>query len=195
LLLKHGDVFSPLPAASAAMLKRLVSLGIIGEVPDKPLVLLPLLEGNAPESQRLSLYQKGRLTTLNADLLARAIPGVVADSRPFITDFRIARPKDWRDVYQYTPQGALIGWRRYAEGKTFDFTAEGLLITARDARGRCAVASAVDYQLSQPNESRSPWDWAPMRFTPSSRTIRYAYADDNDLVGKPLAGAEQLPNR
>jgi hypothetical protein len=111
--------------------------------------LMPLRGGNAPLSERLTRYERSMIERLNMVLLSRILfPGVVSGEwRRNYVDFRIASLKEWRDVYQYTPDGELLGWRRYGPDGREEFNAEGLLVEDKDAQGRCLKARVVKYEL------------------------------------------------
>jgi hypothetical protein len=173
-----------LPGA-AALRRRLEALGIVREGAGGPLELLPLLPGQAPAPERLSPYQKGQLERFHAELLASSIAGLAHSWRPYLADFRLTRAKDWRDVYAYAG-GRLSGWTRYTPAGKFEFTADGLVILTRDAKGRCLTGSPVQYQFTPPGDKRPPWDWPPMSFISQPRLVTYEYANDSDLIGKPV---------
>jgi co-chaperonin GroES (HSP10) len=62
-------------------------------------------------------------------------------------DKRLTTDKHWRDVYQYDGD-RLVGWKRYHTGVkpvVVEFTAEGWLVLAKDAKGRPTKASTVIY--------------------------------------------------
>lgn len=58
-----------------------------------------------------------------------------------LLDFR----KDWRDEYRYAGDGKLAGWTRIRGDHREEFTADGLLILAKDPQGRPAATCKVRY--------------------------------------------------
>ena len=108
----------------------------------------PVREGTSPLSERLTRFEKGSIARLNAALLARVVfPRILRDNwRENYVDTRLYSTQDWRDVYRYAPDGAPLGWTRYLKDGVEEFTAEGLLIVEKDARGRCVKARPVRYE-------------------------------------------------
>ncbi|MBN2320575.1 MAG: hypothetical protein JXR49_15965 [Acidobacteria bacterium] len=130
----------------------LLSYGVAEDSGGGSFRLLPLRKGNTPLEERLTRYEKSVIERLNMVLLSRIVfPGIVSgDWRRNYVDFRIASVKEWRDVYQYSSDGELLGWRRYRPEGIREFNAEGLLVEEKDAQGRCLKARVVKYELEPP---------------------------------------------
>lgn len=63
-----------------------------------------------------------------------------------VFDARLTDGKPWRDVYEYSPAKELTGWtRHYTDGRTQQYTPEGLLILERNARGMPFRTAKVEY--------------------------------------------------
>ncbi|HEY2573421.1 MAG TPA: hypothetical protein VGH65_05100, partial [Verrucomicrobiaceae bacterium] len=58
-------------------------------------------------------------------------------SKPAFVDARLTSPKPWRDLHHYDAQGKWTGWTRMANGKEYEFNAEGRLLP--DGAGGRAV--------------------------------------------------------
>ena len=134
----------------------------------------------------MSVHQRGQLTRFHSELLAGAIPGLAHSYRPFLADFRLTRPKDWGDVYAYTPDGQLRGWTRHLEEGGKEFNVDGLLVLTRDAKGRCSTALPVKYQFIPLAEKHPPWDWPPVRFTAQAKVVTCEYRNDADITGRAV---------
>ena len=134
-------------AELATVRASLASLGVLRQSADG-FEINSVRQGNAPLSERLTRFEKGQLARLNAMLLARVVfPRILRDVwRVNYVDTRLDSPKEWRDVYHYGPDGALIGWTRYLKDGVEEFNADGLLIIEKDAQGRCVKAQPVRYQ-------------------------------------------------
>jgi hypothetical protein len=121
--------------------KKLVDLGIISGGKKGALVFRPARGGDS--SERLTVYERAFVEHFHAVALANlVVPGVVqAVFHTNFVDQRLTTPKLWRDVYRPNQ-----GWTRYADGKSFEFTAEGLLVTEKDEKGRVVKARTVIYR-------------------------------------------------
>lgn len=85
---------------------------------------------------------------------------VAADGRPLAIDYDTPRAdpasldpllfalRDWRDVYDYGPDGALTGWTRARGGALSHFTADGARVVARDATGAVTATEPVTYPIT-----------------------------------------------
>jgi hypothetical protein len=184
--LRQHTSFPSLPPGAEAQRKRLIALGIVRETNAPLFELLPLLDGKAPAAERLSKWQRAQLARFHAEVLASALPGVAHEYRPWLTDFRLALPKAWRDVYRYAGKGEPTGWKRYEESGSTDFTLDGFAVFGRDLLGRPVSASPVLYQIGPPGEKRPVWEWPPMTFKTLPQFVRYEYASDGDFVGRAM---------
>ena len=134
-------------AAIESIRKSLASFGVLRQS-SAGFELNPARQGSEPLSERLTRFEKEQLARLNAALLARVVfPKVLQDAwRANYVDARLDSVKEWRDVYNYAPDGMLLGWTRYTKEGVEEFNAEGLLIVEKDAEGRYVKARAVRYQ-------------------------------------------------
>lgn len=67
-------------------------------------------------------------------------------NRKNYTDPIIALPRNWKDVYQYSPTGTLLGWQRLVDGKPVaEFTPAGKRIVKRNADGTPSATVPVRY--------------------------------------------------
>jgi hypothetical protein len=122
--------------------------GVAVETGNALIRLEPLRSGTAPLTVRLTKYEKSLVEQINMVLLSRILfPDIViGDWRRNFVDPRIATVKQWRDVYQYTADGELTGWRRYRKEGILEFNAEGLLVVKKDRQGRCLKGRVVRYE-------------------------------------------------
>jgi len=123
------------PAADAKAVtdarERLVRGGVLAGDDSAGWRLTPLLDGNAPPSDRLSSSQRNRLEWFNIELMKRLLyPGTLrlAFTRDFVPNNLTAPAKTWRDVYHYDDTGRLTGWTRYDGEKTANFTPDGKVV-------------------------------------------------------------------
>lgn len=95
-------------------------------------------------------------------------------------------PKDWRDEFQYTSSGQLLGWTRVRGDKKEQFTADGALVTKTDEKGRPVEARKVRY-LPQAEKNK------PTRLIQqvTDEIVRYQYDSPDDRVGRPVESKEQ----
>ena len=63
--------------------------------------------------------------------------------------------RDWRDEYRYNEAGELAGWTRIRGDSKEEFTAQGLLIVAKDAKGRPTKARRVRY-IAKARKNQTP---------------------------------------
>lgn len=189
LFLDHAATFAPLPASAEAQRKRLIALGVVSETTAPLFVPLPL-EGLG--AGRLSDWQHAQLARFHGDLLAALLPGVTHQWYPFLVDYRLTFPKEWRDVYHYSAAGPCTGWTRHTATGPQDFTPDGLAVLACDPLGRCSSASPVQYQVApQDAKPRPPWECPPMSYTIQPRIVTYEYLNDADRLGRAV---EELPS-
>jgi hypothetical protein len=129
--------------------KKLVELGIIVNGPNQSMLFQPARSGKGDALTRLSAFERAMLDEFNGHLLNELIlPGLIqARFHRNVVDKRLTTDKHWRDVYQYDGD-RLVGWKRYHTGVkpvVVEFTAEGWLVLAKDAKGRPTKASTVIY--------------------------------------------------
>ena len=138
--------------------------------------LNPVRRGSDPLPERLTRFEKGYLERLNAALLARVVfPSILRDVwRTNYVDDRLDSPKEWRDVYNYAPDGTPLGWKRYLRDGIEEFNAEGLLIIEKDAQGRSVKAQPVRYEKVS----------GSIKATPTGDIRTYRYSGPADWKGK-----------
>jgi hypothetical protein len=143
--------------------------------------LKPLIAGEAPFVERLTRYEQGLVERLNAVALSGLLfPGIIQSGwRENYVDYRIASSKEWRDIYRYSPDGTMTGWRRYQPAGITEFNAEGLMVVDKDAQGRCLRGRVVRYELEpdkrDPNNRRTK---AKLVATEAMREYEYKGTDD-----------------
>jgi len=101
------------------------------------------------------------------------------NSKECYTDLALVTPASWTDAYHYDAKGNLLGWTRTRKDKTEEFTRHGALVAKKDAKGRPIEANLVRYVRKQ----KSPMDWPVLEQEPTTVTLVYAYASDDDLLG------------
>jgi len=153
----NEDILTPLVESSGndalkkfrEVRKLLLSYGVAEDAGGSSFRLKSVREGNAPLPERLTRYEQSMVERMNMVLLSRVLFPVAVDGdwRRNYVDFRIASVKEWRDVYEYSPDGNLLGWLRYSPEKVQEFNREGLLVEKKDSEGRCIRARAVKYEL------------------------------------------------
>lgn len=77
----------------------------------------------------------------------RAVDYAAAATKDNYVDPAIDCRRDWRDEFQYDVAGRLLGWTRRRGEQREEFTADGRLITKRDAEGRPAETRPVRYRI------------------------------------------------
>jgi hypothetical protein len=92
-------------------------------------------------------------------------------------DARLASEKGWRDVYRYSPDGVLIGWRRFQSEGIAEFNAEGLMVLEKDSQGRCLRARVVQYETEPRGSSKR------VKMVPTETTRSYEYSGPGDWKG------------
>jgi len=165
------------PTYYRGILNNLNLMGILANGTKSPLVFKLLQPGG-------TAYEKMLIQRANAALLTEGIlPKILkAEIVNNFVDQRLATPRFWRDVYHYDDKGNYGGWTRYGAEKTLEFNADGLLILAKDDRGRCSKAATVRY-VRDPritpgiNEN-------PLRMMVLDRNVTYEYSGPDDRQGK-----------
>lgn len=97
------------------------------------------------------------------------------------TDPVLSLAKRWTDVYNYAPDGTLLGWDRTRGNTTESFTADGLKVLTRDARDRPLSACYVEYLPRSTAGTGTSLPELIQSDTP--RTVTYTYASPDDLRG------------
>lgn len=156
--------------------RKMVNFGLAAE--GEELRLTPLLPG------RFTAYERSLLAQLNLAAIVNLILPNVAAARwdTLYTDPRLSLPKDWRDVYRHAPDGTVLGWRRYDNGKVTDFLAGGLMVLSRDKLGRPLTVRATEYHRDTPPAGTEA-QWARLLYRPTGPTRTVRYAGDEDRVG------------
>ena len=139
--------------------------------------LNPVRKETAPLSERLTRFEKKYVERLNAALLAHIVfPRILRDTWSVnYVDARLDSQKDWRDVYNYAPDGTPLGWTRYMKDSVEEFNAEGLQIIEKDSLGRCIKARFVRYAKASgsikttPTETIRTYSYSGSSFLPISR--------------------------
>ncbi|HPD14383.1 MAG TPA: putative Ig domain-containing protein [Planctomycetota bacterium] len=167
---------------------ELVKLGLLRPEGDG-FVLSPAIAGPKPPAERLTRFERSKLEWLNIAILQHLLyPGTLnrRPQRNFVCVF-LATPKTWRDLYHYDGQGRLTGWTRTEGTEAKEFTADGALITKKDALGRALEARTVAY-VTEGGERINRVLQQKL-----GDTIRhYEYADDKDRIGR-VARTEKAP--
>lgn len=113
------------------------------------------------------------------------------DGRPADIDYAAGPPdglradpaifprRGWRDSFDYDDDGAFLGWTRRRGGDEVRFTAHGLQLRRRDARGRPFSAEAVRHVVVQHE------DGLRVRPTRTGQIFQYRYAGAEDRIGTP----------
>jgi hypothetical protein len=65
--------------------------------------------------------------------------------------------REWQDQYRYEDNGSLLGWTRYRKGNVDEqeFTADGLLVVAKNNDGSPAETTAVRYLVRKSKGDRA----------------------------------------
>ena len=177
------------PAPKKALLDAtndLAKEGILNNLPQvqnlreaNQYTLTPVL-GGSPAAERLTKFERNRIEWLNIAILRDVVyPGLI--NRRFQRNYAnplLATPKSWRDVYHHDSQNRLIGWTRYEGAERKDFTADGALITKKDALGRALEARTVDYAVE--SDGRRP---KGLKQQPGDTIRFYRYDSDADRIG------------
>lgn len=126
----------------AAVLGPFAALGLIRQEADGRWSPTPVHPGRPP-----TVYERFLLARLNTCVMSRVVfPEFFHDRfRVHFVDPRLSMIKGWRDVFQYGPDGGLVGWTRYGAGERHEFTADGRLVVEKDDDGRVVRAEEVVY--------------------------------------------------
>ncbi len=90
--------------------------------------------------------------------------------------------KSWKDLYEYDPQGHLIGWyRTRVSGQPEHFTHKGHKVLETDKQSRPVKACAVQYMPRQTGVEGAP---PALACVDTPQLFTYSYADAADKVGK-----------
>ena len=177
-------------AAVETARRRLAGFGLLKDAAGDAFDLRPARDGPDPATARLTAFEKGLVEQFNGQVLGRVIfAGTVNFStRRNYVDPRIATPKSWRDVYQYSPTGECLGWTRYDGASAAEFNAEGQAVIEKDASGRCLAAHPVRYERETPKDMSSFWTPKPLKTVIDPAVIRYEYTGPADWRGHVKAG-------
>ena len=158
-----------------AVRESLANLGVLRKSAEG-FAINPVVDGSAPLFERLTRFEKTCIARLNATLLAGIVfPRILRnDRRANFVDTRIDTAKDWRDVYNYAPDGTPIGWTRYSNAGVEEYNAEGLLVLEKDAQGRGVKAQPVRYERVS----------GSIKATPAGQIRTYSYSGPSDWTGK-----------
>lgn len=142
----------PVRQAFSRAIDRMVAFGFAEKTGDLSFSLKPLRAGSAPIKERLTAFESSLIQSLNAVISGRILfPGIVeANWKENYVDARLTSDKEWRDIYIYSQDGKLQGWRRYGLDGIREFTADGLLVLEKDSSGRCRRARVVRYEAERP---------------------------------------------
>ncbi len=159
--------------------KKLVQFGVAENVET------PHLRVKMVQSGALTDFEWRLLQEFNGTLISRLIfPGVVEVKwRENYVDFRLAAKKDWRDIYSYSPNGIMTGWRRLQPEGVTEFNSEGAIILEKDAQGRCIRGRAVRYE-SEPDKRDSNGLARRVKLIPTDTIHTYEYAGPDDWKGR-----------
>jgi hypothetical protein len=144
------------PAIPKDALHHLATFGLAKPGPE--LVLTPI----RPEA--LTPYELCLIQQFNGQLLSTLFKDQITSTfRVNFVDSTLSPPKPWRDVYHFDETGKPEGWTRYQEGKTTDFTPDGLAIE-RDKAGQIIRTRPVKYTQApnpQRGQNHNPVQWSP----------------------------------
>jgi len=176
-----GSADAARKARFEALRKRLIDSGVAIASPDGSLTVLSVRGGSEPVDQRLTKWERTQVERFNADTLAWLYGGAVTSAfRANFVDQRLSSPKHWRDVYRHDAAGKVIGWTRIADGSApVDYTADGMQIVARDAKGRVSKARPVRYDYKA--GAGNVMSIVP---TPGMPEVEYEYDGDGDTKGR-----------
>ncbi len=126
-------------------------------------------------------YLNNEVRTYAADERVLSVDYAAAADR--YTDPRLSLPRRWRDLYLYDTQNRLTGWTRIRGDRIEAFTADGARVLTRDARNRPLTARVVRYVPRESGDQALP-EAVPV----DDLLVRtYAYASDEDMVGKVVS--------
>jgi hypothetical protein len=160
--------------------KRLADFGIAN---DKE-VLTPLFPGKTLADAKWTAFERACLDYFNSSLLVElAFPGIIEVMwHENHVDYRLSRPREWRDVYRYDGKGEFIGWTRYSPAGLQNFNHEGLLVVEKDAQMRCVKGQPVNYV--QDSWKKGGINFNGLRAVPAGAIVRYEFAGADDLRGR-----------
>jgi len=98
----------------------------------------------------------------------------------------LSYPRNWKDEFKHDNKGRITGWTRIRERKKELFTAYGDLAIKFDNKGRATLARRISYiprfigAMSEENDSLPS-----LAQVDDNITVRYSYASDQDMIGKP----------
>jgi len=178
--------------ALAGARSRLAALGIISGAENKPFELRLLRAGGVGQSSGLppTRFEQAMLERFNGEVLSGVLyPNIVrSEFRVNYVPPEISEPPAWRDVYRYDAKGNELGWTRYGSGAPVDFTAEGLKVLEKDAKGRPLKAQTVKYEpekISPEQRQKLPRPyWRATLQLPGTEIRYYAYEGEDDWKGK-----------
>ncbi len=91
-------------------------------------------------------------------------------------------PKGWRDDYQYSDEGQLLGWKRtMTDGGVHEFHNDGTLIVSRDPMGRPAESRIVRYDIVPAGNMPGS-----LHMAETDRVLTWKYQSDEDRLGTPI---------
>lgn len=165
--------------------KRLVGMGVLKQEGDA-WQMASIRDGEKPVAERLTRYEKHLMERFNAETLAVLLYSGTVNHvfKANLVDMRLTTPRGWRDVYRHDAKGRLIGWTRFDGEKTADFTADGMLVLEKDAKGRAVKAQSVKYVIDDPTKPLWGGAGRMLKQQPGNETVHYEYAGDDDFQGK-----------
>jgi len=123
-----------------------------------------------PPNQARRYDSEGRI--LEVDYNPKKLSSRYLDPLLFVRRF-------WRDQYSYTDEGQLIGWERFAKGKSHHFTRHGARVVESDEAGRPVRAEEIQYQIMQDKKSRRR-----IEAVTTGTYLCYTYQAANDKLGE-----------
>jgi hypothetical protein len=164
-----------------AALKRLTAFGLL-QKQGAQFKIHTLRESSAPLAERFTRYEKNLLQRFHAEVLSALVyPSCLSEAfQVNFVDQRITTPKPWRDVYRYDTKGSLLGWTRCDGARTQEFTPDGLVILAKDARGRPVKARTVQYEY-EPTARQA--GVTGLKQVWGKEVLHYEYKNAQDLKG------------
>ncbi len=94
------------------------------------------------------------------------------------TDPLLFPARNWRDKYQYSSSGKLIGWNRQSKGKIAAYTRHGAVIVERDDLGRAIKAQKVSYGAKPTKSGR-----LRIGVQRLPQFLYYRYTNQKDQIG------------
>ncbi len=130
-----------------------------------------------PANEKRAYDEVGRISSI--EYLVPSAPESYVDPA-------VVTPADWKDVYEYAPNGELLGWYRTRGEEVEFFGRDGALVLERDALGRPTLARPVGYERLQKTMNDCP----VLRQVPLPGTLVYTYATDDDIIGVRQRGPD-----